>query len=85
VKLTAAQLVLLDSTTLAVVRARPQAGFSEIDSHVHIRIGAGFGTWSFRLTDRALQRLRRKGLIRCAHQHWYALPQSDTAQKESSS
>ncbi len=76
-KLTAEQRQLIDDTVLGVVRDAIQAlRFGEVDSRTRIKIVDRLGgDWSFRFTDGALQRLRKAGLIKTAHQRWSAVPQ----------
>ena len=78
-KLTTDQRKLLDETVLAIVRDATQAlRFGEVDSRTRRQIVDRLeGDWSFRFTDGALQRLRKAGLLKTAHQRWSAVPQKD--------
>lgn len=74
VKLTDAQLELVRSTTEATVRLTPGRRFADINKQVQAQIGSQIpGEWSFRYVDRALQTLRKAGVIQMARQRWTAV------------
>lgn len=74
VKLTDAQLELVRSTTEATVRLTPGRRFADINKQVQAQIGSQIsGEWSFRYVDRALQTLRKAGVVQMARQRWTAV------------